>query len=390
MVKITQLSKISLAVLGVFALGQTQANVLDKTKVTVSGYVKADAMFSSYSDGTLGSGSIGRDFYIPGLTPVGGNEESTQFDAHVKQTRFRFKSETSLASGEKITGMIELGFHATPNGNERVSNSYTPRIRHAFLKYKNWLIGQTWSTFQDVGALPETVDFVGATDGTIFVRQAMLRYSQGGFEIALENPESTITRYGGGGRIVSDDNATPDITARYTYRDDWGHVSIAGLARKLEYVNKQGANHIDASTSSFGVSLTGKVKVGDKDDIRFMFNTGSGLGRYLGLNAANGAVLNANGNLESIDSTGIALAYRHWWNQQWRSNLTYSSFSADNDTALTGRSVTKNTRSMRINLFYSPSPELTFGGEYARANRELENGADGDMDRVQFTAKYSF
>jgi hypothetical protein len=30
------------------------------------------------------------------------------------------------------------------------------------------------------------------------------------------------------------------------------------------------------------------------------------------------------------------------------------------------------------------------GGELAHATRELENGADGNMDRLQFTAKLSF
>ena len=68
----------------------------------------------------------------------------------------------------------------------------------------------------------------------------------------------------------------------------------------------------------------------------------------------------------------------------------YSAFSADNDIALTGSGVTKDTASARINLMYSPSKELTFGAEYARAEREVENGADGDMDRIQFTAKYAF
>ena len=285
----------------------TSANVLDKTDVSFSGYIKADAMFSSYSDGTLASGSIGRDFYIPSLTPVGGADETTQYDAHIKQSRFRFTTNTDMSNGKKVTGVLEFDFHATPDGNERISNSYEPRIRHAFIKYDNWLIGQTWSTFQDVRTLPESVDFIGVADGTIFVRQAMVRYSHGGFEVALENPETTVTPYGGGGRIVADDNSVPDFVARYTHKGKWGHVAVAGLVRQLAYVNKQGGADIDTDETGFGVSVTAKFNLG-KDDIRLMFNTGSGLGRYLGLNAANGAVLNANNELEAIDSTGYSVA----------------------------------------------------------------------------------
>lgn len=377
---------IALLFSGMACSGFAQASVLDKTKVAFSGYVKADAMFSNYSDGTLASGSIGRDFYIPGLTPVGGTEEDSQYDSHIRQTRFRFTTNTDLDNGEKITGVLEFDFHATPGGNERISNSFEPRIRHAFIRYDKFLIGQTWSTFQDVRTLPESVDFIGVTDGTIFDRQVMVRYIDGGLELAIENPETTVTPFGGGSRIVTDDNSVPDLVARYTFKGDWGHVAIAGLLRQLAYIN---GNEIDTTETSYGVSLTGKFNFG-KDDLRIMANFGTGLGRYLGLNIANGAVLSANNELEAIDSTGFTIAYRHFWSEQWRSNVMYSAFSADNDIALTGTSVTKETFSARANIMYSPSKELTFGAEYAYAQREIESGADGDMSRIQFSAKYAF
>ena len=39
------------------------------------------------------------------------------------------------------------------------------------------------------------------------------------------------------------------------------------------------------------------------------------------MNVANGAVLDSNGDLDTIDSTGWALAYRHIWNNKWRFKL---------------------------------------------------------------------
>ncbi len=62
-----------------------------------------------------------------------------------------------------------------PIGDERTSNGYSPEIRHAFISYDGWLFGQTWTTFMDVNALPDSIDFVGTTDGTVFVRQAQVR-----------------------------------------------------------------------------------------------------------------------------------------------------------------------------------------------------------------------
>lgn len=365
------------------------ANTLDKTTIKFSGYIKADALWTDYSDGTLGPVSLGRDFYIPSLTPVGGNSEDVQFDSHIKQTRFRFTSDTDLGNGEKITGVLEFDFQVTPDGNERISNSYNPRVRHAFIKYKNWLIGQAWTTFQDVKTLPETLDFIGTTDGVIFNRQPMIRYSSNGFDFALENPETTVTPFGGGGRIVTDDNSLPDVIGRYTVQGKRGHFMIAGLLRQLSYVNQQGGANIDSTETGFGINITSKILFG-RDDLRLMASFGSGLGRYSTLNAANGAVLDANGELEAIDSYGFGIAYRHMWDDQWRSTFTYSFFDADNDIALTGLGATDQTSSTRANLLYSPTKQLTLGGEVAFAERTLESDADGDLTRLQFSATYKF
>jgi hypothetical protein len=377
------------AATALFGANAGYAVELGKTNISFNGYVKIDALVSQYSDGTLGPQSIGRDFYIPSLTPVGGEDEGTQFDAHVRQSRFRFTADNELSNGEKIKGVLEFDLQVVPDGDERISNSRQLRIRHGFITYKKLTIGQTWTTFFDVKGLPDTLDFIGNTDGSIFVRQPLIKYKSGGFEIALENPETTITPFGGGARIVADDNSVPDLIGRYTYAPKWGHISVAAIARQLSLQNDQNGNSIDATDTGFGVTATSKIDLG-QDDLRLTFFTGTGLGRYAALNAANAAVLTADNELETIDSTGFALAYRHIWNEQWRSSLVYSQFNADNDVDLTGISATEQTYSTRVNLIYSPSKELKFGLEYTFAQRTLENNLDGDLSRLQASAQYSF
>lgn len=391
------LSPLAVAFTGtvLFCAGTAQASALDEVDFGVSGYIKIDSMFSRYSDGEIASGSIGRDFYIPSLTPVGGNDSSSQFDAHIRQTRVRFTADTDLGDGEKITGVLEFDMQVVPDGNERVSNSHQPRVRHAYIQYKNWLIGQTWTTFQDVKALPETLDFIGITDAVMFNRQPLIRYSHkmsaaGTLDVALENPESTITPYQGGGRIVTDDNAMPDFVLRYTHKAKWGHVAVAGLVRQLSYDNGQtGDALIDDDVISYGLSVTGKVNFG-KDDLRLMFALGSGLGRYAALNVINGAVVDANNELEAIDSMSYGVAYRHWWTEKLRSTFTFSQFNADNEVDLTGLAATESTYSTRVNLLYSINKRLTAGAEYTFAKRTLENDLEGDMNRLQVSATYKF
>jgi len=371
--------------LGEFERPASEVADISGTKVSIKGFIKFDALMSDYTDGSLASNNLGRDFYIPSLTPVGGDSQTTQFDMHIKTSRFGIGTST-MVNGKALKTYIEMDFAVGDNGDERISNSYQNRIRHAYLVYDKWLLGQAWSTFMNVSSLPDSVDFIGNTDAGTFGRQVMVRYTNGPWQFAIENPESVITP-NGGGRIISDDNSLPDFVARYNLKNDNLNMSFIGLARQLTYDN--GAE-IDDSVMSYGLSITGTAKLGGKDDLKFGVNTGAGMGRYIGLNIANGAVVDGNNELETIDSTGVFAAYRHFWNDKWRSSFIYSRIDIDNDTDLTGTTVSKESERAAVNLIYQAAPKLKFGGEISRANREIESGADGSMNRLQFTAVMSF
>jgi hypothetical protein len=361
-----------------------EAEKIHKHSYKFGGYVKTDLIYSDYSGGSY-SGA-GRDFYIAGTVPVGTGGESYT-DLHAKESRINFSSTHNLDNGSTMRTFVEMDFLLSGQGDERISNSYSPRLRHAFFTYNKWLFGQTWMTFFNVGALPENLDFVGPAESTIFGRQAMIRYTMGNWQFAAENPETTVTP-NGGGRVVADDNLMPDLVARYNLSGDWGNFTVAGIYRELACDGCIAG--VDDSTDGYGISLSGKFKIGDRNDFRWMASTGSGLGRYMGLNTANGAVVDASGNLKAIDSSGIFGSYRHFWNDKWRSNFTLGYLTVDNPVELTGMGVTKEAKSFHINLIYSPVPKMDFGIEYMYANREVENGADGDLDRIQFSAKYAY
>jgi hypothetical protein len=304
---------------------------------------------------------------------------------HARQTRINFSTDTKQGE-HKIKTYIEMDFMVTavPGGDERISNSYSPRLRHAFISFDNWLFGQTWSTFQNVSSLPETVDFIGNTDAGIFIRQPQIRYTAGDLQFAIENPETTVTD-GAGDRVVTSDNTLPDFVARYNLTS--GDMSLVGAVLLRQMTMDQGG--VDDSELGFGISVTGKVMLG-KDDIRFGVNTGSGMGRYIGLNVASGAIVNASNQLDAIGSTGLFASFRHHWNDSWRSNFSYSAIMIDNDVALSGNGATKNTSSLRVNALVDAAKNMTLGAELALANRELESGSDGDLTRLQFMAMYKF
>ena len=70
--------------------------------------------------------------------------------------------------------------------------------------------------------------------------------------------------------------------------------------------------------------------------------------------------------------------------------MNVSGILVENDASIVGGEVNKIAWSASVNLLYSPVNMLTFGLEFMRGNRELENGTKGKFDRLQFSAKYNF
>lgn len=356
------------------------------TEFKYGGYIKFDAIHSTYSDGegSQAANGLGRDFYIPSLTPVttdDAEESSSQLDMGAKASRFNFKTTTTLDNGEKVTSFVEMDFLASASGNERVSSSYNPRLRHAFFSHNNLLFGQTWSTFMNTGALPEVVDFLGVSDGTVFNRQAQVRYTNGPIQISAENPETTINV--NGSRVVSDDSSLPDLVVRYNLKTDTAAISFSGIARELAYVDQ--ANDIDETTIRFGANISGKISLG-KDDLKFSVTKGD-VARYVGLNMSNDATYTNGGKLVGNNVTAAFIGFRHFWTDSVRSTLAYSTITADNHEDA-GTSANKKSDSVRLNLMWSPAKKMTYGVELSQATLEKESGLEGDMTRVHFTAKY--
>lgn len=358
------------------------------TTVSYAGYVKLDAIAQRTSGGQVGTGSIVRDFLIPGAIPVGGSGSGWDTDFSARQSRFIFKTSTDVGAEHTLNSQIELDFMVTSGGDERVSNSYTPRLRQAFISYDNWLFGQTWSTFQNVGALPDSLDFIGTTPGTIFARQPMIRYSKGGLQIALEQPETTVTS-NTGARVLAGDDNLPDVVARYNFGGDWGSLSAAGIVRNLKITNDDFATGSD-SALGYGLSLAGSLKLGGKDDLRFMGTVGDGLGRYIGLNIVNDAALDLNGDLDPIFTYSGFGAYRHFWSDDVRSSIGASYFKADNPVVLTTNQVTDESWNAFANIIWTPVKPLSIGLEYMYAERTLEDGQSGNLQKLQVSTKYSF
>jgi hypothetical protein len=365
-----------------------------ETSYSFGGFIKADAIFSQYSD-TQRTGNVGDDFLVPSTTAVGdgSNKGDVVFDAHAKTSRIFFKTATMTDAGE-IKTHLEMDFNAT--NDERLTNQSSNGLRHAFVSWANSenssiLAGQTWSTFFNPSALPESADFVGTTSGTIFARQTQIRYTHsmgtGKVMFSAENPSVSLYDAGYGAAANNnafDDSGMPDLVGRYDGATGSLNYSAAAMVRQITYVD--GAN--DDSQIGYGITVSGKYAFSNGDDFKFMLSQGH-LGRYIALNAFRDGAVEANGDIELITSMGGYVAYRHMWSEKLRSTISYAYSEADNPDTIVA-DVTKNVGNSNINLMYSPTENLTFGGEYILAEREVESGADGELNRLHFTTKVVF
>jgi hypothetical protein len=383
------------------------AKASDWPPIDFGGYVKLDVLYSRFGDGKVAQNTA-RDFYVPGATPVAepGTAGHSYLNFSAKETRLWLNSNTSV-EGYKLGAYVEADFLSGQNPQTAgvttpsavTTNAYNPSLRRAYLTIDNWLFGQDWSTFQNAAVLPETTDFVGVEEGTVFVRQPQIRYTLGGFQAAVENPETWAyapKTAEASPPYKTDDSVLPDLVLRYNLKSTFGDFSLAALGRQLKVQSPSasgGITGVDDTAYGWGGSLSGKIPVTlfPGDDVRFMATGGRGIGRYIALSTIVDAGIGTDSKFKPVTVYDGFIAYHHQWNTQWRSNLMLSALQGNgmSDDNI-GDTFTKRTESLAANLFYSPVKNMSIGGEYRYGQRTDVAGVKGSLDRVQFSAKYMF
>jgi len=362
---------------------------LGDTTVTLGGYVDLDVHFTRTSDGEIAGNSAGRDFYIAQSIPVVSDdsdvEDTFDTDFTAQTSRLKFSTSTPTEIGDVKTH-IETDFAVSDFGNEAVSNSFQLRLRRAYIDWNGWRVGQEWSTFQGLHALPEMATFLLASESVVFSRQPQIRYTTGNLQVALENPNTNV-----GGIGLTDDGFIPDGVIRYNLKGTGHNIAFKGIARQLAYEDSD--TDINSTTFGYGASITGRVNVGNGgDDIRFGITGGEGLGRYVGLGFAPGAYLDANGELEAVPSLGVNAAYRKVLNASTSVSIGASAIKVDNDTDLIGVSATtnKSAQSGFLTVTKRLAPKFTVAVEGVYGRLEQESGDKGNLQRLTLSFRRDF
>lgn len=350
--------------------------------------------------------------FLPGVpddkSPAGKRKKG-QVYMTARTSRFGFQTATPSSWGN-IGVRVEGDFNA-PNGfqSESYTNSVIYRLRHAYGTVGGLLVGQTWSTFLDLNAAPDTVDFNGP-GSLALVRNPMLRYTLGlapGANLVLAIENARGSQFGG-----AKYQTLPDLHANLGYGGSWGTISVRGVT---QYYNvATGADTASKNKMSFAGALSGSFKVGS-DTLVAQVSGGPGIGRYLlnsagavaGLAGTDPAAIGGNTGAFRIDSAGdlklitvyaYHAGYTHVWSPEFRSNLVWSqTFIQDpkvNGNAA-GNESEKDLMQAFVNTFWSFSKTAEFGIEYAYGQYKTFSTAaspelKGTQNRVNASFHYNF
>ena len=360
---VTALKQISLCTAGtaMLAIGGS-AQALD---VKVGGYVKTDITYDLDQD-------LGPSLNASAVATGSGVDSEESFRMHSLQSRLNF----SATEGD-LKIFVEGDFF-TGDSSELVSNSRHFRLRHAYGKYGNLLIGQTWSTFMDANWVlyPSTVDF-GGPAGATFIRQSQVRWTlSDGLDLAFENPENRVE-----GETHRD--TLPDIVLRYASAGDvsW---QVAGMFQQFEV---DGGTADGESESNFAVTGGVNVNFGSGS---FSIKANSNANRYTYYGFSNPSAVNDGGEIELIDHTAVVAALNFDWNNASNAKTTIALGTVSFDDDFLGATNAEEISTVHINYRWTPYNNVNLGLELSQAEQELVNGDDGDAARIQFGAQYVF
>ena len=340
--------------------------------------------------------------FIPSLIPVPTDQSSgTEFDPRTSRITFETQSPT------------EIGTVKTYFGIDFATSSGAPRLRQAYVSWtsnksgNNILLGQSWTTFIDLGVWPELFDLEGPNAMT-GLRQALIRYTfildnskKWLGAVALEQPR-TMVQNGIGMESL------PDLSAKVNWTSDWGHLTAAGIARQLiaqsdDKIGKDG-------TLGWGLSLSGNFQIpGTKrntpssllgnlgvrqDNFKFQIAGGQGIGRYVfDLGSApepQDAYYNSvNFKITALNEIGAFGAYQHWWSDRWRSTFVGGWVEMKDIENLSADQFKQSIYGVG-NLVFRAFNKMDIGLEYYWGQRTNNNGKSGHANRLLVGANYVF
>lgn len=334
--------------------------------------------------------------------PAFKNQYGTDGNAYfsVRQTRLGVKGYHQTPLGE-----LKTQFEFEMFGTGVDAGQTTFRLRHAYGELGKIGVGQYWSPFMDIDVFPNTLEYWGPA-GMVLFRNIQIRYMpiQGDtrLTIALERPGASADQGEYANRIelqnVKGRFKLPDLSAEFRIGKKWGYVELAGMLRKIEWIdqNNNPAYDLSGDAVGWGLNLSTNLNIGKRSVFRGQLVYGEGIQNYMNDAPADIGIQNNPGVPSkpvigvALPVTGIVAFLDHNWNDKFSSSVGYSSVSIDNADASTASTFRQGDYAI-VNLLYTPVERLMMGAELQYGKRQnFTDGFSSDIVKLQVSFKYNF
>lgn len=342
-------------------------------EVSLYGYVRADASYQASGASTMYNNISA----VPLENTADAQKQSDQLHATATATRIGVNFKTPTAIGD-VGGKFETDFFGGATRDQF-------RIRHAFLTYGNWLVGQTWSNFIAPEYLPETIDAATYVGGSL-QRTPIIRYTekltdQTNLVFSIEDPKYTAA--------TDPDNEMrlPALVGRVNHKFDNGSL-LSGRSFLAEKKTSQD------DELAWGVGIGGKYQINPETMLKADYYHVKGDGRFL-FWTNTGYVIDEQQKMHSNEFDAISVGLTHQFNPKVRSTVGYGYMQAKDDNTfarLKYNDATQNKSLWQgwVNAIYNPVKPISLGLEYVYGERETFDGRNGTDNRVNIMAIYDF
>ena len=277
------------------------------------------------------------------------------------------------------------------------ANSYTPRLRSAYVSLLGLTLGRDVTTFCDLEAAPATVDFQGP-NAYNFNFATLVRYERSfaegrlSFGVAAEMPVVSGT-YGEGFDAIP--QRVPDIPFYVQYA--WGgdrssHIRASAVVRNM-YLHDL-TRKSDTSLTGWGVQFSGTIRC--CDPLRLFMNGVYGKGITPYIQDLTGSGLDFTPCPR--DETCIRTMPMWGWQVAAQIALTprlflsggYSTVRVQRSHGFYAADEYKRGQYVFGNVFYTIAPRCKVAGEYLYGSRRDMAAGKGHANRVNVMLQYGF
>lgn len=270
-------------------------------------------------------------------------------------------------------------------------------MRQAYISFKGFLFGRTYSTFCDLNASPNTIDFQGPNAYNSNYNE-VIRYTHKfnhnwSVAAAAETP-SVVATY------ASSDNAAqtqriPDFVAYVQY--SWGryqksHIRASGVVRTMYY--RDLIQNDNQKKVGYGFQLSGNIAFARHFNICMNGVYGKGITPYLQDLTGSGLDLVPNPKTQGE----MQMPTMWGWFASLQYNVTdrifvsggYSEVSVDHSNGYNAAGEYKKGQYIFGNIFYKLAPNCRIALEYLYGTRKNQDGTKGHANRIQTMIQYKF